>query len=49
MKKDACSVSSLHGQVWRSDADDQDCLVTKVYREVFMQYAMAAVPRDHRI
>jgi hypothetical protein len=47
MKKDACSVLSLHGQVWRSDADDQDYLVTKVDRGVFTQYAMLP-PGDHR-
>ena len=35
------AVSSIQlGQVWRSDADGQDYLVTKVYREVFTQYAM---------
>jgi len=28
------------GQVWRSDADGQDYLVTKVYSEVFTQYAV---------
>ena len=28
------------GQVWRSDADGQDYLVTKVYSEVFSQYAV---------
>jgi len=28
------------GQVWRSEADGQDYLVTKVYSEVFTQYAM---------
>lgn len=28
------------GQVWRSDSDGQDYLVTKVYSEVFSQYAM---------
>jgi hypothetical protein len=28
------------GQVWRSDSDGQDYLVTKVYNEVFTQYAM---------
>ena len=28
------------GQVWRNDADGQDYLVTKVYSEVFTQYAM---------
>ena len=35
------AVSSIQlGQVWRSDADGQDYLVTKVYNEVFSQYAM---------
>ena len=28
------------GQVWRQDATGQDHLVTKVYSEVFTQYAM---------
>jgi hypothetical protein len=28
------------GQVWRSDADGQDYLVTKLYSELFTQYAM---------
>jgi hypothetical protein len=28
------------GQVWRSDADGNNYLVTKVYSEVFTQYAM---------
>jgi hypothetical protein len=28
------------GQVWRSEADGQDYLVTKVYSEVFSQYVM---------
>ncbi len=28
------------GQVWRSDNDGQDYLVTKVYSEVFSQYAV---------
>ena len=32
--------SILLGQVWRSDADGQDYLVTKVYNELFTQYAM---------
>jgi hypothetical protein len=32
--------SILLGQIWRSDADGQDYLVTKVYNEVFTQYAM---------
>ena len=43
------AVSSIQlGQVWRNDADGQDYLVTKVYNEVFTQYAMllaAALPR----
>jgi hypothetical protein len=35
------AVSSVQlGQVWRNDADGQDYLVTKVYDEVFTQYAM---------
>ena len=35
------AVSSIQlGQVWRSDADGQDYLVTKVYSEVFTQYAL---------
>lgn len=28
------------GQVWRNDADGKDYLVTKVYSEVFTQYAV---------
>ena len=28
------------GQVWRNDADGQNYLVTKIYNEVFAQYAM---------
>jgi len=28
------------GQVWRQDESGQDYLVTKVYTEVFTQYAM---------
>jgi hypothetical protein len=28
------------GQVWRYDGDGQDYLVTKVYNEVFTQYAV---------
>ena len=28
------------GQVWRNNADGQDYLVTKVYNEVFSQFAM---------
>jgi hypothetical protein len=35
------AVSSIQlGQVWRSDADGQDYLVTKVYSEVFSQMAV---------
>jgi hypothetical protein len=40
-RKVTVAVSSIQlGQVWRSDADGQDYLVTKVYNEVFSQYAM---------
>jgi hypothetical protein len=28
------------GQVWRQDSNGQDYLVTKVYNEVFTQYAV---------
>jgi hypothetical protein len=28
------------GQVWRNDADGQDYLVTKMYSEVFSQFAV---------
>ena len=35
------AVTSIQlGQVWRSEADGQDYLVTKVYNEVFTQYAV---------
>jgi hypothetical protein len=35
------AVNSIQlGQVWRSDADGQDYLVTKVYSELFTQFAM---------
>ncbi len=35
------AVSSIQlGQVWRNDGDGQDYLVTKLYNEVFTQYAM---------
>ncbi|MGA6984073.1 MAG: hypothetical protein WCC95_03865 [Candidatus Sulfotelmatobacter sp.] len=35
------AVNSIQlGQVWRCDSDGQDYLVTKVYSEVFTQYAM---------
>ena len=30
----------LQGQVWRSNANGQNYLVTKVYDELFTQYAM---------
>ncbi|HTK95129.1 MAG TPA: hypothetical protein VL382_05775 [Terriglobales bacterium] len=30
----------LLGQVWRNDQTGQDYLVTKIYNEVFTQYAM---------
>jgi len=35
------AVNSIQlGQVWRSNADGQDYLVTKVYSELFTQFAM---------
>ena len=35
------AVTSIQlGQVWRSDSDGQDYLVTKVYNELFTQFAM---------
>ncbi len=35
------AVNSIQlGQVWRKDADGQDYLVTKVYNELFTQFAM---------
>ncbi len=35
------SVKSIQlGQVWRNDASGQNFLVTKLYSEVFAQYAM---------
>ena len=35
------AVNSIQlGQVWRSDSDGRDYLVTKVYSEVFTQYAV---------
>jgi hypothetical protein len=40
-RKPAVAVNSIQlGQVWRSESDGQDYLVTKVYSEVFTQYAM---------
>ena len=39
------AVTSIQlGQVWRGDADGQDYLVTKVYNELFTQYAMLRPP-----
>jgi len=38
------SVKSIQlGQVWRNDADGLNYLVTKVYNDVFSQYAMLRV------
>ena len=35
------AVNSIQlGQVWRNDTDGHDYLVTKVYAELFTQYAM---------
>jgi hypothetical protein len=35
------SVKSIQlGQVWRNDSDGQNYLVTKLYNELFTQYAM---------
>jgi hypothetical protein len=35
------AVNSIQiGKVWRSEADGQDYLVTKVYNEVFSQFAI---------
>jgi hypothetical protein len=40
----ALAVKSIQlGQIWRNDASGQDYLVTKVYNEVFTQYAMLRV------
>jgi hypothetical protein len=37
----AVAVKSVQlGQVWRSDMDGQNYLITKVYSEVFSQYAI---------
>jgi hypothetical protein len=37
----AMPVKSIQlGQVWRNDADGKNYLVTKLYSEVFTQYAM---------
>jgi hypothetical protein len=40
-KDDHVAVKGIKlGQVWRQDASGQDFLVTKVYSEVFTQYAV---------
>jgi hypothetical protein len=40
-RKNNVAVKSVQlGQVWRQDASGQDFLVTKVYSEVFSQYAV---------
>ena len=40
-KEGTVAVKSVQlGQVWRKDDDGKDYLVTKVYSEVFAQYAM---------
>jgi hypothetical protein len=40
-RKCAVAVKSIKlGQVWRKNEDGKDYLVTKVYSEVFTQYAM---------
>jgi hypothetical protein len=41
LKDENVAVNSIQlGQVWRSETDGQDYLVTKLYSEVFTQYAM---------
>lgn len=41
MRDEIVAVNSIRlGQVWRSESDGQDYLVTKVYNEVFSQFAM---------
>ena len=41
LRKIFVAVKSIQlGQVWRQDTSGQDYLVTKVYSEVFTQYAM---------
>ena len=40
-KEELVAVKSVQlGQVWRQDATGQDYLVTKMYTEVFTQYAV---------
>jgi hypothetical protein len=39
--KETVAVKSIQlGQIWRNDQNGQDYLVTKLYNEVFAQYAM---------
>jgi hypothetical protein len=41
LEKSGMAVKSIQlGQVWRKDEGGQDYLVTKVYSEVFTQYAV---------
>jgi len=41
LREISLAVKSIQlGQVWRKDDDGQDYLVTKVYSEVFSQYAV---------
>lgn len=41
MQEFAVAVKSIQlGQVWRNDTDGQDYLVTKMYSEVFTQFAV---------
>ena len=35
------------GQVWRQDQSGQDFLVTKVYNEVFSQFAILRLAESH--
>jgi hypothetical protein len=40
-EKISLAVKSIQlGQVWRSDGDGKDYLITKLYSEVFTQYAL---------
>jgi hypothetical protein len=41
LRESRVAVKSIQlGQVWRSDVDGKDYLVTKMYSEVFTQYAL---------
>jgi hypothetical protein len=41
IQESSVAVNSIQlGQVWRNDSDGQDYLVTKVYSEVFTQFAI---------